>query len=292
MQVPQLVQVRPPRCRTFGSTTCRILASAALLLAMAHASAETITVGGTGAALGTMRALAVEFAKVTPGASVVVVPNLGSSGGLKALAAGAIDMAAIARPLNQVESAQGIVAMAYGKNPFVIATSMKGAGTVRTLAELADMYAGRRTAWEGGEPIRLVLRPRLDTDTVLLESFSPELKLAMPAALARPGMIVASTDQETAETIEKTPGAIGPSSLALIRTEARQVRVLPLNGITPSARTVADGSYPYFKAMFLARKGAGTPAVALFFDFVASPRGRQILVDTGHAVAEARAAGP
>jgi len=290
IHAPETFQVWPPRGRIFGSAARRILAGATLLLAVAGAGAgaETITVGGTGAALGPMRALAAQFAKLPPGHSVVVGPDLGSSGGLKALAAGAIDMAVIARPLTPQESAQGLVAVEYGKNPFVIATSMKGAGTFRTFNELADIYAGRRTTWEGGEPVRLVLRHRTDTDTALLESFSPELKLAMHVALARPGMIVASTAQEAAEKIEKTPGAIGASSLALIRTEKRQVRLLPINGVAPSARAVADGSYPFFKVMYLARKGAGTPAVALFFDFVASPRGRQILSDAGHSVAEAK----
>ena len=263
------------------------LLAGATWLAVSGAAAETITVGGTGAAMGTMQALAAEFAKAQPAHSVVVVPHLGSSGGIKALAAGAIDMAAIARPLRLDESAQGLVSVAYGKTPLVLATNTKAAGTFASVAELADIYAGRRAAWAEGSPIRLVMRPQTDSDTQLLEAFSPEVKRAVATALARPGMIVAATDQEAADFIERTPGAIGTTTLALVRTEKRNVLILPLGGVAPSTRTVADGSYPYVKEMLLARrKSPEAAAVTRFFEFVASPQGRRILAETGHWVAD------
>jgi phosphate transport system substrate-binding protein len=257
------------------------------LVASATAHAETLRVGGTGAGLGTMRALAAEFSK-TAGITVVVVPNLGSRGGFKALAEGAIDMAVASRPLNPEETQQGLVAVEYGKTPFVIATSKKGAPGLKDLDELADIYAGRRSAWPDGEPIRLVMRPPKDGDSTLLTSFSPEMKLAVEGALARPGMIIASTDQDAANAIEHTPGALGTASLALIYSEKRDLKVLPLNGVTPSAKTAADGSYPYSKAMYLVRKTGGKESVARFFEFMSSGRARQILIDSGHWLANAK----
>jgi phosphate transport system substrate-binding protein len=255
-------------------------------MAPALGLAETIKIGGTGAALGTMRALIAEFAKVAPAHTVVFVPNLGTPGGIKAVAAGAIEIAAISRPLKPEESAQGLVAFEYGKNPFVFATSKNEAGSLQNLAELADMIGGRRTTWAGGAPIRLVMRPQKDVDTEILGAISPALKQAIPVALAKPGIYIAPTDQDAAEAIEKTPGAIGTTSLALLRTEKNDVRILPIDGIVPSPAAVADGSYPYFKVMFLARKGAGTPGMAQFFDFVASRQGRQILIAAGHFVGD------
>jgi phosphate transport system substrate-binding protein len=55
--------------------------------------AETIRIGGTGSALGTMRALGEAFRKQYPNMEVVVVPGLGSGGGRKALMGGAPDIA-------------------------------------------------------------------------------------------------------------------------------------------------------------------------------------------------------
>lgn len=261
--------------------------TAALLLCLAHGAcaADTIRLGGTGAGLGTMQALSAGFARAAPAHTIVIVPNLGTGGGLKALAAGAIDVAVIARPLKPDEHAQGLTAVEYGKTPFVLATSKAGAGKLGSRAELADMLSGRTTAWPGGAPVRPVMRPRQDSDTAILETFSPAVKQAVSLALARPGMIIASTDQDAADTIEKTPGAIGSTTLALVRTEKRQLDIQTINGVVPSPATLANGSYPYGKTMYLARNGAGSAAINSFLDFVASPPGRQIVADSGHWVA-------
>lgn len=272
----------PPRPGRWGR---RLLTGAALWLAISGAAAETIMVGGTGAALGTMQLLAAEFKKVVPAYTVVVVRDLGSRGGLKALAAGAIDMAVITRPLNAGEAAQGLVGMHYGKTPFVVATSTRGTSTLDSLEDLADIYAGRRVTWSQGERVRLVMRPPSGSDMRLLQALSPELTRAIPAAMARPGMIVASTDQEAVDFIENTPGAIGTTTLALVRSEKRNVRLAPLGGVVPSPASLADGTYPYAREMVLVRKGAGKQGAARFFEFVASARGRHILADTGHWVA-------
>ena len=56
--------------------------------------AETLKIGGTGAALGTMRALADSYTKSrSSNVKIIFVPGLGSGGGRKALSAGAIDIA-------------------------------------------------------------------------------------------------------------------------------------------------------------------------------------------------------
>lgn len=273
-----------------GRRTHWLLAGAILWLAVSGAATETITVGGTGAAMGTMRMLAGEFARSQSAHSVVVIPNLGSSGGVKALAAGALDLAAIARPLKPDEAGYGLISMPYGKTPLVIATNTSAAGTFANLAELADIYSGRRATWSEGTPIRLVMRSATTSDTLSLQALSPELKHAVAAALARPGMIIAATDQEAADFIERSPGAIGTITLALVRAEKRNVHILPINGVVPSTRTLADGSYPYAKQMLLARrKSHESAAVARFLEFVASPQGRRILAETGHWVADSPA---
>lgn len=245
--------------------------------------ADTLRIGGAGAALGTLRLLAAEFEKASPGDTLVVVPNLGTSGGLKALNAGALDLGAVARPLRSEEAAAGLVAVEYGRTPFVLATSRTGAGPVRSMAEVEALYTGRRATWPSGTPVRLVLRPLQDGDTQALGDMSAELKAALPGLVAKPGMIVAATDQDTAEAIERTPGAIGTLTLALITTEKRQVQIVPLNGVVPSVKALVDGTYPYAKTLRVVRRNAASPAVARFMDFLASPRARQVIAEAGHA---------
>ena len=62
-------------------------------------AAETIKIGGTGSALGDMTRLAEAYMRANPDTKVVVLPSLGSAGGIKALRAGAIDIALTTDPL-------------------------------------------------------------------------------------------------------------------------------------------------------------------------------------------------
>ena len=102
-----------------------LIGASILTIASVLAHADTIKVGGTGAALGVMRVLGDAYKKDQPNVDVVVVPGLGSGGGRKALMGGALDLAVIARPGKAVEKMDGASAHLYGRAPFVFAVSAK-----------------------------------------------------------------------------------------------------------------------------------------------------------------------
>ncbi len=255
------------------------------------AMAGSLKLGGTGSALGTMKILAEAFQQSEPDFAPVILPSLGTNGGLKAVAAGAIDLAVSNRPLKEEESAQGLVARFYGRTPFVITTSKTGVSAITT-SQLVAIYAGKQLAWPDGSPIRLVLRPATDGDTNLLASFSAEMKRALDVAMAKDGMVVAFTDQDSANDIQRLPGALGTSSLALLRAEQRPLVPLALNGVTPSVETLANGTYPYAKSAYLVSKGTLTGQMARFIEFIFSPAGQAILYDTGHWVSDLQRSTP
>ncbi len=259
----------------------------ALLVNAAFASpaaqAETLRTSGTGAALGTMRVLADAYRKVDPQFSLEIVPNLGSRGSLKALEQNAIHFAMISRPASPEEAARGLVATEYGRTPFVLASARKDSAGL-TLASIADIYAGKSSKWPDGTPIRLVLRPANDGDTPVLAAFSPAVKEGLAIAMAREGMIVGVTDQDSANEIARLKGGLGTTSLALILSENRPLFPLPIDGVTPSVQALADGTYPYFKPLYLVTRGKPPEALARFFAFIESREGRRILTETGNWV--------
>ena len=267
-----------------------VVALLGLMLAAAAgvAQSETIRTGGTGAALGTMRVLADAYKKTDPAFSLEIVPNLGSAGGLKAVEQGAVHFAVISRALKGEETARGYTAIEYGKTPFVLATARPDPSAL-TLRQIADMYSGRVSKWPDGAPVRLVLRPANDGDTPLFAAFSPGIKEALAEAMAREGMIVAVTDQDSANEIGRIKGAIGTSSLALIASEKRPLSLVPIEGVKPSVKALADGSYPYFKSVYFVTKGTPTEDTTRFIAFVRSPAGRRILTELGHWVPDAGA---
>ena len=257
------------------------MALALLLGFSGGATAEEFKVGGTGAALGTMQRLAEEFTARNPDIRVTTVPSLGSGGSIKAVVAGAIGLAVTSRPMNESERKLGAVEMEYARTPFVFAVSTRSGLNAITSGELADIYAGKMVTWADGSPVRIVLRPVSDIDTEMVRNISPAIRRGIMAAEARPGVQFSVNDQDAANDLERIPGSIGPSSLALIVSEKRALRALKLDGMEPTPRNAASGAYPYYKRLFLVTGTKRSAAVERFVAFVQSPAGRKILASNG-----------
>ena len=258
------------------------MALALLLVSSAAAAAEDFKIGGTGAALGTMHLLAEAFTAANPDIRITTVPSLGSGGSIKAVAAGAIGLAVTSRPMNESERKLGAVETEYARTPFLFAVSTKSKVTAITSRELADIYAGKKVTWADGSVVRIVLRPASDIDTELVKNISPAIRQGIAAAEARPGVQFSVNDQDAADDLERIPGAIGPSSLALIVSEKRALRAVKLDGRDPTPANAASGAYPYYKRLFLVTGAKRSAAVERFIAFVQSSAGRKILAANGH----------
>lgn len=254
------------------------------LSAAAAVQAQEIKLGGTGASLGTMQLLAQAYAKTRPDAKIVVLPSMGSGGGIKAVLAGAIQIGVSSRPLSEAESKAGATAVEYGRTPFVFTTAASNKVDGITTQDLVDFYAGKVDAWPDGSKLRLVLRPIGDSDSETIKAMSPAMLEAKSAAEQRKGMVFTVTDQETASAIERTSGALGPATLALLISEKRPLKALALDGVVPSAQTLANGSYPLSKQLFIVAGPKTPPEAQAFIAYVQSSAGREILKQTGHWV--------
>jgi len=258
--------------------------SGALAWTSITGAADEIKIGGTGSALGAMRLLAQAYEKFDRGTKVSVLPSLGSSGGIKAVLAGAIEVGVSSRALRTKEQSQGVIALEYARTPFVFATAETTKATGINLTELAAIYSGKIRRWPDGTRIWLVLRPKADSDSALIDSISPEVKAAVAEARERPGLLFAVSDQECAMALEKHTGSFGPSTLALILAENRKLKALRINDIEPSVSTLEAGRYPYYKSLYLITTSKTPEAARRFIAFVQSKAGRDILSQTGHGV--------
>jgi len=248
-------------------------------------SGDTLKIGGTGFGLEQMRILARTYRQSHPETKVTVYPSLGSSGGIKALLAGALDLAIGSRPLRTAEKEHGLGEKELFKTPFVFIANSSVAKDAITTRELEQIYKGRETSWADGSRIRVVLRPKTETDTEIIMGLSPGMSEAVTAAMSRPGMILAVTDQENLATIEKTPGALGAGTLTQISTENRQVKILKLNGLVPNVAALRDGSYPMSKTLYLFTGTKMTAAARQFVDFLGTEQAEKILAEHGNLVA-------
>jgi phosphate transport system substrate-binding protein len=257
---------------------CALPVVPALLPVLAHAQARQpgeLLAGGTGAGLGPAQRLLEGTPKLR------FVPNLGTSGGLKAVAAGAIDLALSARRLNDAEKAQGLVEREFFSTPVVFAVHADVPLRRATLAELVALYAGRTPQWSSGAPVRLVLRPETDSDSRFLAALSPAMAEAQAAARARPGAHVATTDADATEALARINGSLGLTTLGLVRADNRGLRVLELDGVMPDAQTLATKRYPHGKTIYWVTRGEPAPAALAVLQATTTRPARQSLLELG-----------
>ena len=250
----------------------------------ASGAAKEIRIGGTGTALATMKLLGEQFRKKHPEVTITVLPSLGSSGGVKALLGGDLDIAISYRKPSADEQKKGLAAIEYAKTPFVFLTHKTNKQSNITLQEVADIYNGKTITWPDDTPVRLILRPAGEASTKILQSISEDMNRAVQNSFKRSGLNTAITDQENADLLERLPGSFGAGSLCQIISEKRTLNILSLNGVRPSVRTLANGTYPYFKDLYIVTGPKSSPLVRLFIAFVFSPSGQSILSNTGHLV--------
>jgi phosphate transport system substrate-binding protein len=259
---------------------CCLLALLLLVPALSQA-ADTFTINGSGSALDMLKPMIAAFHKSHKNIHIVMEKPLGSSGAVKALLAGALDLVVSSKPLKPEEIAKGAEQKIYGKTPLVFIAEKNTKKTALTTKELEDIYSGKMTTWPNGDAIRLVMRPNEDVDSKIISTLSPGMTGAMSTARSRPGMIVAVTDPEAYTTIAKIPGGLGTTGMTSIISEKLPVVSLTLNGVKASAKTLASGTYPLAKEISIVTTPKTPPAAHTFITFIYSPQGRAIAAATG-----------
>jgi phosphate transport system substrate-binding protein len=260
-----------------------LFASLTLASPMPTQAQALVRVNGTGSGVGGMKVLAKAFMDANPDTKVDVQPAVGSSGGISALLAGQIEVAVSNRKPKEAElSKQALSSIEYAHTPFVVAVSRDLGITALSTQQLAGLYAEGAVNFPNGKRARPVLRLSDAADTDLLKSLSPEVAKAVDAASQRRGMLNANTDSDAANLLERTAGAFGVSTLALIESEKRPLVALSIDNKMPSVDNLASGAYPHHKALHLivgANAGANTKR---FVAFVQSSAGKALLRANGH----------
>ena len=192
-----------------GKRLSTLLAGLALVLALWTLPAlaeDVLRVGGTGGASALMARLGKPFTQQT-GIAVDIIPSLGSGGGISATADGVLNIAISGRPLSAAEQARGLVQSAAVRTPYVLATSLRASPSM-TVREIIGAYATEKATWPDGTTIKLILRPRAESDNEVLTSMFPGMAAALDDARRRSGLPTAATDQDNAEMAERLQGSL------------------------------------------------------------------------------------
>jgi phosphate transport system substrate-binding protein len=244
---------------------------------------ERLRITGTGSGTGGMAVLAQAFVRANPGVQIDVSPALGSSGGIRALIDGKIELAVSNREPNDKERAMApLKFFTYARTPLVIAVHKDLGVTSLTSDQLAALYGEGGAAFPNGKRARPVLRMSDATDTAIVKSISPAVAAAVTAATGRRGMLDGTTDSDTADLLERTPGAVGPSTLALIESEKRPLVALAIDGVAPTLANLSNGQWKLQKPLIMVMAEKAGPVVQQFVAFVQSAEGQRIMAAAGH----------
>jgi len=264
-----------------------ILAIAAITIstvALPSAKADVLRIGGTGAATELMKLLGAAFEAKEKDTKVEVIPGLGSSGAIAATMDGALDLAISARPLKPAET--GLSEKVGARTPFVLVSSNPAPGNIAT-KDIAGFYSSATSTWPDGSALRVILRPKSESDTALLGATFPGMAEAIEQVRNRIDVPQAATDQDNLKMAAAIKGSLVATSLAQLVTEHHRLQLLTIDGVEPTLENLESGKYPHSKPFRFVFPATPAPLVERFVAFVASADGESLLHEAG-CLAEAQ----
>lgn len=240
---------------------------------------------GSGSNLVVTRALTAAYRQVRPDDRVVVHDSIGSTGGVRAVASGAISVGLLARPLRAAERELGLTVIRYARVPVTFLAHPDVRDDDIRSSEIVRSLLGEDMRWHDGTPRVWLLRERGDAGSAVVAAQIPGFEAAQEDAIAARRFRVVYHDDELTRAVLGLRGSIGIADLAQARANAPTARVLSVDGRAPSAAAVAEGHYPFFKDLAFVVRDPLEPATARFLAFVASEQGRRVIIEAEAAPA-------
>ncbi|MGN1181522.1 MAG: phosphate ABC transporter substrate-binding protein [Faecalibacillus sp.] len=202
----------------------------------------------------------------------------GSSAGLEALASGSADIGDSSRALTDEEKEKGLVENIVAIDGIAMITNKSNTVENLTTEQLTKIYTGEIKNWkEIGGPDQAIVVIGRESGSGTRGAFEELLKIEDQCQYA----------QELNETgavlakVAETDGAIGYVSLDVVDDT---VVALKLNDVTPSEKTIKDGSYQLQRPFVMATKGEISEQkgnVRAIFNFIDSDAGQEVIKKVG-----------
>ena len=186
----------------------------------------------------------------------ITVSESGSGNGAKTLLNKTCDIAAMSRFMKQNEFS---AAVANGVQPVAHVVALDGLAIIIhpsfpvkeiTLEKLQAIYLGTITNWKelGGPDKEIVVISR-DTNSGTYETFE---NIVMEKKKMAKGVEYVGSNGALRQRVSSTPGAIGYVGLGFVD---KKVKALDVEGIYPTKKTIASGTYPIARPLYMFTDG-------------------------------------
>lgn len=226
--------------------------------------------------------LAEQFKAQHPGTTFDIAAE-GSATGFAALIDKTAAIGMASRPAKPEEIANGKAKGVDLKETIVaydgIAVIVNTANSIKGLTkkQVEQIFTGEITDWSavGGSGGKISVYTR-NTSSGTYAEFK---ELAMKKRDYAPDSQKLAGNEQIAQEVGKNPNGVGYVGLAY--TKASGIRVVPIDGASPSKGSVLAKSYPYARPTFFYTNGEPTGAVKEFIDFTVGPEGQKIVEQVG-----------
>src|SRR6266699_4022234 len=226
--------------------------------------------------------LAEQFKAQHPGTTFDIAAE-GSTTGIAAIIDGTAQIGMSSR---RAKSSEMGAAQAKGVNmkPTIvaydgIAVIVNAGNPVKSLTkkQVEQIFAGEVTDWSavGGSGGKISIYTR-NTSSGTYSDFK---ELAMKKRDYAPGSQKMAGNEQIAAEVGKNPNGAGYVGLAY--TKASGIKVVPIDGATPSKESVLGKKYPYARPTFYYTNSEPTGLAKQFVDFTVSAAGQKIVEQVG-----------
>jgi phosphate transport system substrate-binding protein len=238
------------------------------------ASQTTLRISGSGTVTSILSAIRPAFEADVPGYKLDVLAGTGTGGGVQGVLENVLDMAAMARPPKDEETAQGLAYVAFGQSGVAVYTHADVGITSLTTDQARAIFSGQVVNWSevGGPDVTIILyvRDAGDSSTKALR----QLVFGEVPFPETAQVLTSQADMQTA--VAGTPGSVGFGSWPSALAAGADVRPITLDGVAPG-----DSDYPIVTPIGIGYVSAREADVQPLIAWLLSEQGQTTLSQFG-----------
>jgi phosphate transport system substrate-binding protein len=213
--------------------------------------------------------LAVAYSDRQPNVTIDIQGG-GSQLGYRLVSSGQVDLGLVSWSPGELAGELRLVPVAHDALAIIVHPQNQSTGL--SLAELRDIFSGRRLDWQEvgspAGPIQVVSREDGSGSRAAFET------LVMANQTVTPTAIVLPNSRAVVEYVAQHPKAVAYVSLAFVDD---RVFAVPVEGIAPTLDSLAAGSYSLIRDLALVMPRRSSPQVNGLVEFALSPAGQAVV---------------